>query len=200
MKASRTCGFLVVAIVPLLLAACSSSDTPSSPASSASGGSCSSVSVLGAAKGTLNASISGSVFVGGVPTGQSIYTPIPATAFTPAQDFITISGICGDNTSILLAARATVGTTAIGVDGGGNPLRDPQTQQPLIHKVNLQLRTSGVAAGTWNTDLLGGTGTITIASVSNTAASGSFSVTMVPQAGTPASGNKTVTGSFNVTF
>jgi hypothetical protein len=192
---------LVFVAIPLFVTACGGSSSPSAPGTGSGGsGSCTSVGVLGAAKGTINATISGAAFLGGVPTGQSIYTPIPATAFTAAQDFITISGICGDNTSILLLARATIGTTSIGVDGSGNPLRDPQTQQPLVHKVVLQLRTGGVAAGTWNTDLLGGTGTVTISSVSPAAASGSFSVTMVPQSGTPASGNKSVSGSFSVTF
>ena len=43
--------------------------------------------------------------------------------------------ICGDLTSIVLTARALVGTTTIGVDGGGNPLTDPSTRQPLVHSV-----------------------------------------------------------------
>jgi hypothetical protein len=155
--------------------------------------------VLGSAKGTINASISGATFVGGVPTGQSIYTPIPPVLGLPAQDFFVISGICGDNTSIIVSARAVVGTTTIGVDASNNPVRDPLTQQPLVHSVQLQYRTNGVASGTWITSLLGGTGTITVSAVSTTAASGSFSVTMIAQ-GSGATGNKTVTGTFNVTF
>ena len=158
--------------------------------------------MLGSAKGTITATINGATFNGGVPTGQAIYTPVAGVPSlgVPAQDFFTITGICGDNTSILILARATVGTTAIGVDASGNPLRNPQTQQPLVHTATLQLRQNGVAAGTWNVSLLGGTGTMTIASVSTTAASGSFSLTMVPQAGTPASGNRAVVGQFSVTF
>jgi hypothetical protein len=150
----------------------------------------------------INATINGTTFVGGVPTGQSIYTPIPAqpTLGLPSQDFFVIGGTCGDLTSLVITARATLGTTAFGVDAAGGPLRDPQTQQPLVHAATLQLRANGAAAGTWITSLLGGSGTITVTSVATSGASGSFALTMVPQSGTGASGNRTVTGQFTVTF
>jgi hypothetical protein len=134
--------------------------------------------------------------------GASSHTPIAAqpSLGLPAQDFFVISGTCGDLTSLLITARATLGTTTIGVDANGNPVRDPQTQQPLVHNATLQLRANGVAAGTWNTSSLGGSGTITLTAITTSAASGSFSFTMLPQTSTGASANRTVDGPFNVTF
>jgi len=134
--------------------------------------------------------------------GASSHTPIAAqpSLGLPAQDFFVISGTCGDLTSLLITARATLGTTTIGVDANGNPVRDPQTQQPLVHNATLQLRANGVAAGTWNTSSLGGSGTITLTAITTSAASGSFSLTMLPQTSTGASANRTVDGQLNVTF
>jgi hypothetical protein len=199
-------------VLTTLAAGCGGSSSTTGPSGgTAAGGStggsgsstsCSVAGPLGSAKGVINATINGATFFGGVPTGQSVYTPIAAqpTLGLPAQDFFVIGGTCGDLTSVVITARATLGTTTFGVDANGNPVRDPQTQQPLVHNAILQLRANGVAAGTWNTSLLGGSGTITLTSIATTGASGSFSLTMVPQTSTGASGNRTVTGQFTVTF
>jgi hypothetical protein len=200
-------------VLAALAAGCGGSSSPAAPSGSAgsstgtggTGGNSSSCSVagpLGSAKGVINATINGTTFFGGVPTGQSVYTPIAAQPALglPAQDFFVIGGTCGDLTSLVITARATLGTTTFGVDANGSPLRDPQTQQPLVHNAILQLRANGVAAGTWNTSLLGGSGTITLTSIATSGASGSFSLTMTPQTATGASGNRTVTGQFTVTF
>jgi len=197
---------VVVVLMALTLAACEAANTPSSSIVSGGGGSnsgsCSSVGPLGSARGLITATINGASFMGGVSNGGAVYTPIgaqPALGL-PAQDLFNITGSCADLTSLFITARATVGTTAIGVDANGVALRDPVTQQPLVHNVRLELRQNAVSAGTWIVSSLGGSGSITVTSVSTVAAVGSFSFTMVPQAGTPASGNKTVTGQFNVTF
>jgi hypothetical protein len=50
------------------------------------------------------------------------------------------------------------------------------------------------------TNAAGGTGTITVNSVSTTAATGSFTLTMVATPNTPAIGTRQVSGTFNVTF
>jgi hypothetical protein len=173
-----------------------SSNTSGSGSSSGTGGSsgaCSSPGPLGSAKGTITATIDGSQFRGGVPTGESVYTAIPAVLNVPAQDFFVISATCDALTSIQISARATVGTTSI-----GQGTTDPQTHQPLVHTVILQLRQNGVAAGTWSANFNGGSGTITVDSVSRSAASGSFNVTLTPQSG--ASGNRAVSGTFSTTF
>ena len=198
---------VATALACLALASCGGGSGSATSPSGGSGtgnssGSCTTAGPLGSAKGSMTATINGSTFKGGVPAGESIYTPIAAqpSLGLPAQDFFVTSATCGDLTSLQIIARAVVGPTVIGVDAGGNPLIDAQTKQPLVHQGLLQLRANGVAAGTWITSLLGGTGSITVTSVSTAAATGSFSLTMVPRAGTAASGNRTVTGTFNVTF
>jgi hypothetical protein len=58
-----------------------------------------------------------------------------------------------------------------------------------------------VGSATWQASLVGGSGSVTITSLTSTGASGTFSFSLVPIPGTSASGNKTVTdGTFNVTF
>jgi len=193
------------------MSACSSSsDSSGNPGGPSSGGTtCSSVSVLGSARGSINATISGATFNGGIPNGNAVYTPIPPTLGLAAQDFFVISGVCGDNSQMVLTVRAgsfqngvfvlgAPGTTQFGVDASGNPLRDPQTQQPLTHSATYTLVQNAAAAGAWVTSLVGGSGSITLTTVSTRAASGSFALTMVPSGG--ATGNKTVTGTFNATF
>jgi len=169
---------------------------PAGP-SGGSGATCSSFSVLGAAAGTISARIDGAVFNGGVPAAYATYTAVAAvpTLGIPAQDFVSIQGLCGDNTSLLLLAKARVGSTSFGLN-----TIDPETRNLHVNTATLQYRTATGAGGAWLTSLLGGTGTITFTSVSRAGAAGSFSLTMVPQAGTSASGNKQVTGDFNVTF
>lgn len=200
-----------VGVLCVVLAACGGGN-PGGPSNGGSGGvggtgnsgsgTCSVVGPLGSAKGTMTATISGAQFTGGVPAGGAVYTavpPVPSLGI-PAQDFFIVSATCGDLTTIQITGRAVTGTTTIGVDGSGAPLTDPVTKQPLLHQGLLQLRANGVAAGTWITSLLGGTGTLTVSSVSTTAVSGSFSLTMVPQANTGAAGNRTVIGTFSATF
>jgi hypothetical protein len=55
-------------------------------------------------------------------------------------------------------------------------------------------------AAAWACNISGGSGTITVTSVSQSAATGSFACTMVPVAGSPATGNRQVSGTFDVTF
>jgi len=169
---------------------------PTAP-SGGSGSTCSSIGVLGNAAGTISATIDGAVFNGGVPAPYAVYTPIPAVPSLgiPDQDFVSMQGLCGDNTSLLILAKARVGTTTFGLNA-----IDPETKNVHVNSVQLQYRTASGAGGAWVTSLIGGTGTITFTSVSRTSAAGSFSFTMVPVAGTTASGNKQVTGTFNVRF
>jgi hypothetical protein len=64
-----------------------------------------------------------------------------------------------------------------------------------------QTRSCTAGTGLWGVTPVGGSGTITITSISATGASGTFSGTLVAQAGSGASGNKVITnGAFTVTF
>jgi hypothetical protein len=152
-----------------------------------------------------------------VSPGNAIYTPIPPQAFLPTpHDYITISGVCGDGSQIVLGLRAgsfitppggtpqfvlgAPGTTQIGVDGNGVAFSDPQTLQPLNHIVQYVQVVNSAAAGGWFVSLAGGSGSITFTSVSPQAASGSFALTMVSTPNTGSTGTRTVNGTFNVTF
>jgi hypothetical protein len=58
-----------------------------------------------------------------------------------------------------------------------------------------------VGPSTWQASLIGGSGTVTITSLTSTGAAGTFSFTMVAVPNTAASGSKAITdGVFNVTF
>jgi hypothetical protein len=185
------------------------SGNPGSP--SGGGTTCSSVGVLGAARGTINATIDGTTFNGGIPTGNAVYTPLPSLGpgLAPSDVFV-INAVCGDGSQIVIGSRAgtwqngvfvlgRAGQTQIGVDAGGNALRDPQTQQPLTHSIQYTLVRSGAAAGGWIINLTGGTGSITLNSISSTSVSGSFTATLVASAG-GATGTKQLSGAFNATF
>jgi hypothetical protein len=52
----------------------------------------------------------------------------------------------------------------------------------------------------WSASLVQGSGTLVITSLTNNSAAGTFTFTLLPVSGTPATGTKTVTGSFNLTF
>jgi hypothetical protein len=207
-----------VVLSALIVAGCGGGG-PSNPGSpspnvggSNTGQTCSSVGPLGAGKGTVTATVNGTSFNGGVSTGSSIYTPVPPQAFLPTpHDIITIGAVCGDGSQIILLARAgswingqfvlgAAGTTQIGVGANGNALTDPQTQQPLNHIVQYVQVVNNVATGGWFVSLAGGGGSITFNNVSPQAASGSFTLTMIPTPGTGSTGSKQVNGTFTVTF
>lgn len=203
---------LRIALAPLTLSLCLAScggGSPSSPSassgSSGSGGSSGStatcggatVGPLGCAKGLMTGTIAGAAFTGGVPTGASTYTPVAAQPALgrPALDFIVIQGTSADLTSLTLTARAKLGIQSLGAGA-----TDSDTRQPTLNNAALATRANGTATGQWNTNILGGAGTITLTAVSTAGATGSYSLTMLPQAGSGATGNRVVEGSFTVTF
>jgi hypothetical protein len=154
---------------------------------------------LGCPKGLVRATLDGQTFNGGVTNGGSVYTPIAANPALnlPAQDFFTFSAIASNNSQLVVAARAKLGQAALGAN-----VIDPETRNVSINSAQLVFPATGgstVGAG-WLTSVAGGSGTITVDAVSRTAVSGSFSFQMVPTAGTPASGNRQISGTFNVTF
>ncbi len=193
---------LALALCALLSSACggsSSSPTGSTGSGGSGSGACGGVSVgpLGCTRGMMTGTIAGVTFNGGVPIGGATYTPVAAVPALglPALDFIVIQGTSADLTSLTITARAKVGTASLGAG-----VIDPETRQPTSNNASLATRANGAATGQWNTNILGGTGTVTITTVSTTAATGSYSFTMVPQAGSGATGNRVVDGTFTVTF
>ncbi|MEQ1868733.1 MAG: hypothetical protein ABL961_01775 [Vicinamibacterales bacterium] len=184
---------LAIAALATLVSACGGSN-PQSPT-----GACGGVAVgpLGCAKGMMTGTIGVQPFNGGVPTGASTYTPVAAQLALnlPAQDFIVIQGTSSDLTSLTLTVRAKLGKGDLGLG-----VIDAETRNVTVNGASLATRANGVATGAWNANVTGGSGSITLTSVSTTAASGSYSITLVPQAGTGAVGDRAVSGTFNVTF
>ncbi len=71
-----------------------------------------------------------------------------------------------------------------------------QGNQGLAQVIHIQ---GGMA--TWVSSLVGGTGTVTVSTFTETGASGTFSFSGIAAASTPATGTRPVTnGTFNVTF
>ncbi len=204
-------GGLAVTLAVTLMAC--GGDGPTAPSSGGSGssgggsggsggsaGSCSvPVGVLGCPKGLIRATLDGQPFNGGVTNGGALYTPVAAVPSLgiPAQDFFVFVAIASNNSQLLVTARAKTGVAALGAN-----VIDPETRNVSVNTATLVQPASGGAAvgAAWITSVAGGTGTITVDSVSTTGASGSFVFTMVPGAGTPATGTRLMTGTFSVTF
>jgi hypothetical protein len=128
----------------------------------------------------FTATIDGASFVGlGVTTVRST---VGGAAFLGVAGS---SGFTGNYILLSIGFPAAVGTYSI----GPGSISDAAVQIPNQSSL-------------WNaTATSGGSGTITVTSSTSTSASGTFSLTLVPLAGTKASGNKIVTnGVFNVKF
>lgn len=136
-------------------------------------------------KGSVTASITGlSAYTGIVGTGASFY----AAAAPPFFSFSATS--VQDGTGVEVVAQALVGTNPIGPANLNTPSQ--------VNTITVITRSCTAGTGTWVANIAFGSGTIMVTSVSPSAASGSFSATLLPGLGS--SGNKTITGQFNVTF
>lgn len=112
------------------------------------------------------------------------------------------------NSVITSAGYTNVGLVISGADNS-NPTRSFGLGIAAISTGTFQITpqnpvgnaTWTVGSATWQMNVSGGDGTITITSLTSTGASGTFSFTMVPLPNTSATGTKTITdGVFNVTF
>jgi hypothetical protein len=168
------------------LAACGGGESPTTPAPITQNN-C--FAVVGN-KGTMTASITGLIpFTGIVPTGGSTYVPGVGGAFGgPRFGFGAIS--VQDGTGVDILAEAALGIQPVGPD----TLNTPSTG----NRIAVTTRSCEAGTGTWIADIAFGSGTITVTSVSPTGASGSFSATLLP--GLTSSGQKTISGQFNVMF
>ncbi len=123
--------------------------------------------------GTITATIDGVAFNG------------TATAAAISNGVLGIGGWNGLSTpsiTIGIGVLAQVGTTSIGPISPTN--------------VNLMVGSQG-----WVADVTGGSGTVTISTLTATGATGTFSVTVKPVPNTGSTGNKVIAnGTFNVTF
>ena len=204
---------VAIAVVSTTLIGCgkksSSNDTgdnglPTGPSPGSSTTDCTKVSVLGSGKGKVDATVGGAPFNGGVFGTNAKYTEVPAVPSLgiPSQDFFVIVGVCGDGSELTIAAPAKTGVQQIGIGSNGQPISDPVTKQPLPYLVRFQYVRNGAATDAYFTNLVGGTGSITVSSVSKSGASGSFLVNMAKQdaSGGAGIGSLAASGTFNVTF
>jgi hypothetical protein len=141
-------------------------------------------------KGTVTASITGLIpFTGIVPTGGSSYIPgVGGALGGPRFGFGGLS--VQDGTEVDIVAQAAVGIQPV----GPNTINTPSTG----NRIAVITRSCEAGTGNWIADIAFGSGTITVTSVSPTGASGSFAATLLP--GPTSSGQKTISGQFNVTF
>jgi hypothetical protein len=157
------------------------------------------VSVRGCPKGLIRATLDGQTWNGGVAEGGAFYVagvPIPSLNL-PAIDTFTIGGIASDGSQMTISARAKTGAAPI-----GEGVIDPELRNVSPNAAQLVFPATGssnVGAG-WLTSVAGGTGTVTVDSVSRSSVSGSFTLTMVATGGTPATGTRRMTGTFSATF
>jgi hypothetical protein len=170
-----------LAVLIATVAACGKS--PSSPTTitngSGSGTTQTKCGVIVGNKGSVTASVSGSAFTGITPAGGATRVPNALVLF----------GQSTDDTTLTISTTDAVGTTTVG--------------EGLINGTSIQLQTRSCTQGTglWTASITGGSGTITVTSVTAAGASGTFSGTLLAQPGTGATGTKTITnGQFNVTF
>jgi len=128
-------------------------------------------------KGTMTATIGGVAFNG--------FATIVRTEIQVGKNMLIMAGGTADlKTQLSFGAAAAVGTTSI---GGLSPTNA------------LLAVTPGTA--TWQANITGGSGSVTIDTITATTATGRFSFVMIPVPGSGATGNKTVAnGAFNVTF
>lgn len=136
-------------------------------------------SVIVGNKGTVTAQVNGATFTGITPTGGAMQTSGALTAF----------GQTSDNTTLTIGTTPVVGTLTLGAG-----IVSPATLQ-------IQTRSCSGLTGYWLASIAGGSGSITVTSITATGASGTFSGTLLPQPGSGATGNKVIErGEFTVTF
>jgi Family of unknown function (DUF6252) len=174
---SNVLGSMIVVLAACAAACGGSGGSPASPSAPSGGGSTTPTPGGTTPNGTLSATIDG----------------VPWTATVSVQTQFNngiLSFAGGDNRqtlSIAVTANRGTGTYVAGVV-------DPQ------NIVVANLSTAGSAAS-WLSGPSLGTGSVTITSLTSTSASGTFTLTLAPSAGSGATGNKALTnGVFNVTF
>jgi hypothetical protein len=140
----------------------------------ASGGNCG--TIVGN-QGTVTAQVAGASFSGIVPTGLT----------TNVGGVLSVSGQNTDNSTLYFSIPAGVGVKAVGGANAGS--------------LSFQTRSCTAGTGLWVANAAGGTGTITILTLTATGATGTFAGTLQPQSGSGATGEKLITaGQFTVTF
>jgi hypothetical protein len=106
--------------------------------------------------------------------------------------------LLANTTNIISIAGADLatGVTFQTIGFGGNKVVGTQTIT-AVSPLNASL-TQG--SNGWHASLAQGSGTLVLTTLTNNSVAGTFTFTMLPVPGNPATGTKVVTGSFNLTF
>lgn len=178
MRQSRVLASAIL-FIATVAAACGS-DSPTAPDNNNPGGGTitgTNCSVIVGNQGTVTARVDGTTFSGIVPGGGGTRTAVTLVLF----------GQSNDNTTLTIGIlNPAVGVHAIGGLTGNTML--------------IQTRSCSAGTGLWSA-IAAGSGSVTISTLTATGATGTFTGTLVAQAGSGATGNKVVTdGTFNLTF
>ncbi len=144
-----------------------------------------------AVAGLIFATACGSSSTGPAANGSA---PMTAKIDGTAWSAPSASGSYGNGILAFAGANLQLGTIGVGVIASG-----PGTYAIGVGGPgNASVSIGGQA---WSAAITGGSGSVTITSLTSTGAQGTFQFTAVPATGTGASGNKVVTeGTFDVTF
>jgi hypothetical protein len=140
-------------------------------------------------KGSISATIDGlPAFAGTVPTGQAIYT---AGSSGVVASFTLQATDVKDGTSVLVAGPVKLGATTAAINdlNGGT-----------VVQILLTTRSCTAGTGSWSASAVNGTATVTLTTATSSSVAGTFTGTVTPGAGSGATGNKAVSGSFTATF
>lgn len=139
-------------------------------------------------RGTVTASISGLPgFSGVVPTGSATFTP--PTSVTPGL-FIVQGTDVSTGTSVLVGGPAVLGPTTASL----------LTLNGSAVQIMVTTRSCTAATGLWIGNLVFGTATVNVTSVSASGVGGAFNGTLDASPGSGAVGSKSISGTFTATF
>jgi hypothetical protein len=151
------------------------------------------VTAVAAGTVTISATVQGKTATTNItvaPGANSMTATIDGTAFTPVD----VGGVLGASGSLHVFGINDVSDLEIEVPAAVGTY---QLNGPTKGYVSL-LAAHGV--GEWDTDVTGGSGTVTVSTLTSTSATGTFSVTLASAVGPPTDTKVVTNATFNVTF
>ena len=151
------------------------------------------VTAVAAGTVTISATVSGKTATTNItvaPGANGMTATIDGMAFTPVD----VGGVLEARGSLHVWGINDVSDLEIGVPAtvGTYQLNGPTTGYVFLLAVH--------RVGEWDSDVPGGSGTVTVSTLTSTAASGTFSVTLASAVGPPTDTKLVTNGTFNVTF
>jgi hypothetical protein len=164
--------YLLAGLIALALPACS--DGPADPSDG------------GQSNGTVTATLDGSAW----KAAHVLAVKTPASTQWPSGQFLLVGYGATTGVNIGIIIPAVAGTYALGRVGPGQVMN--------VGSASIDANTGDAR---WEAGSFSGSGSIVLTSITTTAARGTFTFTLEPASNTAATGTRTVTnGSYNVTF